>query len=352
MHRLRALVLVVGWGCVARAPVAPTQAVAPPRVDEPAAARREPAPIAAAAGDATPSTPQPTTLLAITAEWDATPGPDAIVLHPDGRVVAGDEEGRASLPTSSGYFFEKQARMEVVELGDAKFERALVLAIPTADEEDPANVYQVFVADGGALRKIYEATIGTYGVVPLVFAGDGTMTYVEDGWTACQRAKFPTAVALKTVVLRVGKDGMLAEVKRTKTKETQKCGELAACPFVYVLGDGAPALQGEILRNLRGLGAYDAQSLTLAVPKDGELRIRIAEEKDEVTHLDAITLVVDGVEVPPRACSSDAAPRFCTADRTFELLRRGDALELVFDVRRDAQSIELRATGYYGVPRS
>lgn len=352
MHRLRTLLLVLGWGCVARAPAAPTQAVAPPRVDEPAAGRPEPSPIPAAVGDTQPSTPQSTTLLAITAEWDATPGADAIALHQDGRVVVGNEEGRASLPTAGGYFFDKQARMDVVKLGDAKFERALVVAIPTVDEEDPANVYQVFVSDGGALRKIYEATIGTYGVVPLVFVGDGTATYVEDGWTACERAKFPTEVALKTVVLRIGKDGTLAEVKRKKTKDTQKCGELAACPFVYVLGDGAPKLQGEILRNLRGVAAYDAQSLTLAVPKQGELRVRIAEEKDEVTHLDAITLVVDGTEVPPRGCEGPDVPRFCATDRSFELLRRGDALDLTFDIPANARSMELHATGYYGVPRS
>src|SRR5689334_12055501 len=104
MHRLRALVLVVGWGCAARAPAAPTQAVAPPRVDEPAAAPSVASP--PAAGGTTPSTPQPTTLLTITAEWDATPGADAIALHPDGRIVAGGEEGRANLPTSSGYFFD------------------------------------------------------------------------------------------------------------------------------------------------------------------------------------------------------------------------------------------------------
>ncbi|MEO8372609.1 MAG: HAD hydrolase-like protein [Candidatus Solibacter sp.] len=109
--------------------------------------------------------------------------------------------GTANLPTSGGYFFGEQAKLEVVRFGHAKHPRALVVAIPTADEEDPANVYQVFVADGPRLRKIYEATIGSYGVVPLEFAGDGTVSYLEDGWAACERTKFPTQVKRNRIVL-------------------------------------------------------------------------------------------------------------------------------------------------------
>ncbi len=301
-----------------------------------------------------PSEPPPTgpkTLLAIEAEWDAEPGPDRIALFDDGRLTAGKEEGKANLPTSGGYFFDEQARLDIARLGHPKHERVLVVAIPTGDEEDPANVYQLFVSEGGALKKIWEATVGTYGVVPLEFPGDGSVEYLEDDWTACERAKFPVQVARKQVVLRIGKGGMLREVKRRPTAKIQKCGELAACPFVYVAHDGAWALQGEILRNLRGAAAYGLQTLPLPVPRDGVLRVRIAEEKDEVTRLDAIEIVADGEVLPLRACTAEVQPAWCRIDRAPTVLRRGDVLELEVQVPDGAEQIELRAAGYYAVPR-
>lgn len=349
--RLRASSVFLFASACTAPPVSPP-AVAEPPPAEPIAKAEEPSrdhEVAPNDPDVGAIAPADGSLLRIEAEWDATPGPDAIVLYADGRLAAGAEEGRASLPTSGGYFFEEQERVEVVELGHPKYARAIVLGIPTGDEEDPPNVYQLFVADGGALRKVWEATVGSYGVVPLTFAGDGTVRYLEDGWTACERAKFPKQVNLKTVVLAIGKDGMLREVKRQATKQTQDCGMLAACPFVYVVADGESVRVGEILRNLRGAAAYGEQSLALPVPRDGTLRVRIAEEKHEVTRLDAVAIAVDGVEVLPRACASSHA--YCQADRVYALLRRGDVLELEFEIPRGAKSIELRAAGYYAIPR-
>jgi hypothetical protein len=351
--RLRAsFLLLFAIGCTAP-PVSPPP-VAEPAPAEPIAKAEEPShepAVATSKPDVGAIAPADETLLEIRAEWDAIPGPDPIALRGDGRLTAAAEEGRASLPTSGGYFFDEQARIEVVQLGHPKYARAIVVAIPTGDEEDPANVYQLFVSDGGALKKVWEATVGSYGVVPLTFAGDGTVRYLEDGWTACERAKFPAKVKLQTVVLAIGKDGMLGEVKRQATKQTQDCGMLAACPFVYVVGDGEPVRVGEILRNLRGAAAYGEQSLALPLPHDGSLRVRIAEEKHEVTRLDAIAIVVDGVEVLPRACGSGEALSYCEADRSYAVLRRGDVLELEFAVPRGAESIDLLAAGYYAIPR-
>jgi hypothetical protein len=350
MNGSRALVLMLAGACAPK-PSSPsgTPTTAPiveaPREPSPTTPPAAPADVPVVAETTEPAAPK--VLLTIGADWDATPGHETITLFDDGRLVAGTDEGRASLPSSAGHHFEQQALLDVVDLGDAKFERALIVAIPTGEDEDPPNVYQVFVSEAGALRKVYEGTIGNYGVVPLEFPGDGTMSWVEDGWTACQRAKFPATTKRQRVVLRIGKDGMLAEVKRRPTKQLQKCGELAACPFVYVLGEGAPVLQGEILRNLRGRAAYETQSLALSGISGDELRIRIAEEKDEVTHLDAIVLIADGNEVLPLSCGASPRPAFCTADHDYERLIRGDALDLTFALPHDAHALELRATGYY-----
>lgn len=295
-------------------------------------------------------------ILATNGEWDDEPGEEAIVLHDDGKLVAGTDEGTATLPTSSGYFFDEQAKISVVRLGDATFPKALLLAIPTADQEDPPNVYQVFVSEGGKLRKVYEEAIGSYGVVPLEFPGDGSARYLEDGWTACERAGFPEnrskGVVRQHVILRVGPDKTLVEAKRKPSKHEQRCDELAACPFVYVLTDRGPMLQGEILRNLRGAAARRPQTLTLRPAPSGRLRLRIAEEKLEVTRVDAVALHVDGEQLPPVECESLPQPPYCEADGRDTVLRTGDTLDLTFDVPADATSISAWALGHYAVPRA
>ena len=244
-----------------------------------------------------PEDPPPHVVLEIEAAWDAKPGDDRIALYSDGRLVAGDEEGRAEMPVSDGYFFDKQAALSVVRFDKKAAVNAIVVALPTPDDEDPPQVYQVFVSEAGKLRRIFHKTIGSYNVTPLKFRGNGTARYLEDGWTACGREDFPKVAQRQFVTLRRDAKGMLAKESRKKSGKTMVCDQLAACPFVYVVdGDQAQRI-GEILRNIRGLAAATEQGLELPA---GARRVEIREEKPEVTHLDAVALEVDGPPLRPR----------------------------------------------------
>ena len=108
-----------------------------------------------------------------------------------------------------------------------------------------------------------------------------------------------------------------------------------------------PRLVGEILRDLRRAEAAGWQSLDLGEAEGPEeLRLWVAEEKLEVTMLDAISLEVGGQHLPPRSCLLDATLAHCTADGRYQVLRAGEGLELVFDVpNRGARA--LHAHGYY-----
>jgi hypothetical protein len=123
---------------------------------------------------------------------------------------------------------------------------------------------------------------------------------------------------------------------------------IVACPVVYLLAP-IPVLEGEILKNLDSRGLEQTRSLPISgLPCSGLARVRIAEEKDEITFLDAVSLVIDGTEVLPEACSTgDAA--YCTNDGRSLALARGDHLDLTFAIPAGATcvSVRLRANGHY-----
>lgn len=331
MKTLASLAAVLA-GC--SAPAAPVARPVP-------TAHEEPAPAADAGAAPGPA------LLAIAADLDGQPGDERIELLPGGRLRAGALETRVELPPPDDYFWDKQASLTAVHLAPGV--TAIHLAVPTGDSEDPPNVHRLFVVRGGRLVKVFDRIVGVYNPSELRFPGDGTLHYVEQGWEACERAKHPaTPVTQQEVVFRLDRAGSaMIEHRRIDTAERQDCSQLAACPFVYAVDAGGGAVRvGEILRDLRGARAYSLQSLPL--PR-GTTRVRIAEEKPEVTYLDEVVLEAGGVELRPLACRGAPVPAYCAADQVPFILRQGDALELSFDAPAGAEAT-LFARGYY-LPR-
>jgi hypothetical protein len=285
-------------------------------------------------------------LLATAADIDGRPGEEQIALLEDGTLRAGDLQTRVELPEmDDDYFWKKQAALSVVMLDAASGLRAILLAVPTGEGEDPPNIDRLFVVRGGRLVVVFDQVLGVYNPTPVVFPGDGTLHYVEQGWEACERAKYPaTPVPKQEVVFRLDRAGSrMLEVKRTDTVEAQDCSQLSACPFVYAVTDAGAVRVGEILRDLRGARAYSLQSLQLP---HGTTRVRLAEEKPEVSYLDEVVLEVDGVELKPLACRGAPVPAYCAADHVPYILRHGDTLDLAFDGAR-GDDVTLFARGYY-----
>jgi hypothetical protein len=122
----------------------------------------------------------------------------------------------------------------------------------------------------------------------------------------------------------------------------------AACPFVYSLA-GAPVFEGEILRNLDQRGLEQDDALSISTRQCGAVaRLRIAEEKDEITFLDSVSLFVDGVELSPMACRSRNAP-YCVNDGRPLRLAQGHHLDLAFAIPPGSRcsKVELVANGHY-----
>lgn len=124
----------------------------------------------------------------------------------------------------------------------------------------------------------------------------------------------------------------------------------AACPFAYLVTAAGPVLQGELLRNLDAPTREGTQALAVTAPCGGPVTYRITEEKEEVTQLDELTLVVDGLVLRPTSCTQGGA--LCANDGVAHSLAKGDAVEVSFEVPHGlaCTRTHLRANGHY-VPR-
>lgn len=131
-----------------------------------------------------------------------------------------------------------------------------------------------------------------------------------------------------------------------------------ACPFVYTRdAKQAWSYQGEILRNLRRPSLEGPQTLAVHVTQQecdtGVLHIKLTEEKQETTWLDAVSVQVGAHRIAPTRCTRDASDALCTDDARYRKLEQGDEVELLFALPHDARTacsagdVRVHADGYY-----
>lgn len=156
----------------------------------------------------------------------------AVYLDETGMIHVGAATIVTEVPAGPGdsdeaaYFWDKQARLSVASF--TAEQPAVVLATPTSESEDPPNRYQVFLVDETGLTRIFDKVIGAYGVQPVRLPGDGTIRFTEDGWTACERLKYPKEAVMQEVVYRMdAQSGETVEAERTDTADSMICDQLA-----------------------------------------------------------------------------------------------------------------------------
>jgi hypothetical protein len=277
-------------------------------------------------------------------DLDGDGSEEAITLFSDGTLETIDAEGHVTIEPLSDTTRVVEADIHVVELDRGASIRAILVTLPTDGDEDPPARHQLFVKNGGALEKVLEL----FARDRPFFPGDGTARRIESAWQACERLGHPQGreVRLDEIILGFGDDGVMRERARSDSGKRFDCAMLAACPFVYVVDAAGTTFVGEILRHMRGRDAYGLQSLSLP-PRDGAvLRLRLSEEKPEVTFLDEIYLEVGGERIAPRACGRESAS-YCESDTHMHVLEQGQTLELEFELPAGSGEPKLFARGYY-----
>ncbi len=141
---------------------------------------------------------------------------DAKVLH------AGAVHISVSYPSSNEHYWKKQAALSVHSFSAS--EKAVLLATPASDDEQPPNVYQVFLMRNGELRNVLRLTAIRNS---LSLPGDGTVMRLEDPWAACERLGYPAEAAIENISYGFDASGdALVEVERTDSGERFVCDEL------------------------------------------------------------------------------------------------------------------------------
>jgi hypothetical protein len=116
-----------------------------------------------------------------------------------------------------------------------------------------------------------------------------------------------------------------------------------SCPRLYVWDGTGWKLLGEVLVNVIATEATQRRQFGKVHVENGQIRLRLAEEEFETSHVDALLLEIDGIVYAPAASGLDAV------DGVRLDMHQGDAVELVYEVAlpdgdRDAV---VAATGYY-----
>jgi hypothetical protein len=189
------------------------------------------------------------------------------------------------------------------------------------DYNDPKSIVVAF--DGKSLKS---------NTLPWItsFPGDGTFLQKSGG---CGQEHTTTYRLKGNKVTKIS----------TKTKGTFNEDECVACPFVYIDGK----YKGEILRYLNHPSLEKTQSLPLGRRFNStSFTVTISEEKPEITHLNAIWIVQNGQKILPKQCDTKQ-PEFCSIDRNYYRMERGDSIELDFELLDANSPVELWGHGYY-----
>jgi hypothetical protein len=126
-----------------------------------------------------------------------------------------------------------------------------------------------------------------------------------------------------------------------------------ACPWLYVYDGRDFVRRTEILRYLRGKQNEQTEVSPIGVVPvvDGAITLQITEEKREITFIDEVTLIVNGVEIRAEAEPVFAA-QVSASDQDYLILARGQSYEFRFRLPAafaglDQADVSIAVTGFY-----
>jgi hypothetical protein len=117
-----------------------------------------------------------------------------------------------------------------------------------------------------------------------------------------------------------------------------------SCPYLYVWDGTGYVPRGQVLRDIRSPAAEREERTPIqAIVVGKAIRLRLAEEEDEVSHVNALLLEVGGKLVAPDVSA------LATADKSYGELHTGESVELRYavDLPDGPVPVTVVATGYY-----
>ena len=126
-----------------------------------------------------------------------------------------------------------------------------------------------------------------------------------------------------------------------------------ACPWLYVYNGRSFERRTEILRNIRGKQNERTEVSPIGPVEivDGTVILMVAEEKEEISFIDDLYVIVDGIEVRAEA-NSCAAAKVAENDQDYLVITRGESFEFRFILPgpfagRQRATVSVVASGFY-----
>lgn len=133
-------------------------------------------------------------------------------------------------------------------------------------------------------------------------------------------------------------------------KEDFRYSHCLSCPWLYVFNGNEYVKYCEILRDVIGRENERQDSILIDEPfiSDNILRLRLSEEKDEITYLSQLFIVRNGVICQPLIKGNKN--KILKLDGNKLVMRKGDIINLEFDMKKFPDvtgPLIFKAAGYY-----
>ena len=252
---------------------------------------------------------------------------------------------------------------------DAENIRHFVLVVPEdeAERATPGSIFTslMLLPDGITLRddrKEYEWALNYLHVAP-----EGYFTGAFEPGTYAVAAAFIAAplsreeAGAEDAILWPGVTGGGASTEyQSVVLQAGETADIAfeltdadgwACPWLYVFDGQTFQRRTEILRNVRSrhLEQTEITSIGPVIAVDEYIVVRISEEKEEVSYIDRLTLVVGDTTIIAEADPS-VSTALAQSDGQYLVLAQGESLDLRFRAPEsfiDGDPVSVIVEGYY-----
>lgn len=127
-----------------------------------------------------------------------------------------------------------------------------------------------------------------------------------------------------------------------------------SCPWLYVY-DGTNYIKlTEVIKDV--IGEKNCKTDEVEIPveyiKGNELKFLLKEEKEEISYIDGISLLINGVEVFPKLSTTE---KVVFGDGKFLTLKQGESIEVNFDIDSNIAiegKVYFKIRGYYEPEKS
>jgi hypothetical protein len=236
---------------------------------------------------------------------------------------------------SGGSYFGKLLQFKIIDIDKQDSFKELIISYADNEIEDPSTNHLI-------IRLLQNNQLTANDIFSTGY-NNGQIRFL-DGAFEVDHGRYPSIKGKYRLSNRYVEQVNLYE----EPQENVDYSGMAACPYVYLVHENTMHYKGEILRYLNAKHTEEWQRLILECPtnKENKMIIKIAEEKDEITYVNAAYLKIGDKIIKP--IQYENINKTDIDDDNYLSLKKGESLELVFNTEGLVlKDVSLNVKGYY-----